>query len=204
MNALKYIQNKFQLEGNGNPYEIPDCNREDLPLLFKELGYKIGAEIGVESGLFSLCLVKTGLQLYCIDSWKAYRGYRDHVTQSKLDKFYRTVKKRLKPYGSILVRKFSMDAVKDFKDNALDFVYIDANHTFDYVVRDIIEWSKKVKKGGIVAGHDYIRTIECSGVIGAVKGYTKGHKIRPWFVVGREIKNEGLKRDDARSWFWVK
>lgn len=52
-----------------------------------------------------------------------------------------------------------MDVVKQFKDESLDFVYIDGNHSFQHVVNDLCEWEKKVKVGGIVAGHDYIKRI---------------------------------------------
>jgi glycosyltransferase involved in cell wall biosynthesis len=51
-----------------------------------------------------------------------------------------------------------MQAVTDFADESLDFVYIDGNHQLKYVVEDIVEWTKKIKKGGIIAGHDYIYT----------------------------------------------
>jgi predicted O-methyltransferase YrrM len=47
-------------------------------------------------------------------------------------------------------------AADDFLDNSLDFVYIDAGHRFDDVVQDIIKWTKKVRKGGIISGHDYM------------------------------------------------
>jgi cephalosporin hydroxylase len=43
-----------------------------------------------------------------------------------------------------------------FENNSLDFVYIDANHAYNYVVQDIELWYPKVKKGGYLCGHDYI------------------------------------------------
>jgi len=43
-----------------------------------------------------------------------------------------------------------------FQDNSLDFVYIDANHAYDYVVEDMEKWYPKVKNGGYLIGHDYL------------------------------------------------
>ena len=50
---------------------------------------------------------------------------------------------------------YSNDIVKKFQDGWLDFVYIDANHQYEYVLEDIKLWTPKVKKGGVIGGHDY-------------------------------------------------
>ena len=129
--------------------------REKLVDLFVEKGLKVGAEIGVEQGEYTEVLCKSGLEIYAIDAWKAYKGYRDHVNQKKLDGFLEKVKERLAPYNCHIMKGFSLDAIKHFKDGSLDFVYIDANHRFIDIAQDIWHWSRKVRKGGIVAGHDY-------------------------------------------------
>lgn len=63
----------------------------------------------------------------------------------------------------IKIKKTSLEASKDFKDRSLDLVYIDAEHDENSVRLDIQIWKNKVKKGGILAGHDsdlpYVRTI---------------------------------------------
>ena len=41
-------------------------------------------------------------------------------------------------------------------DGDLDWVFIDANHNYDYVRADIAAWTPKVRPGGIIAGHDYL------------------------------------------------
>lgn len=128
-------------------------NRNDLAKLFKG----VGAEIGVERAHFSKEILKTADKLYCVDPWKAYQGYREHVSQDKLDGFFEESKQRLEGLNVRFVREFSLDAVKHFEDEVLDFVYIDANHDYENCKADIEAWSKKVKKGGIVAGHDYLR-----------------------------------------------
>ena len=101
-----------------------------------------------------------------------------------------------------------MDAVKDFADESLDFVYIDANHEFKYVTEDIFEWSKKVRKGGAIAGHDYFyakqRKFDNIHVRYVVDAYTATFRIHPWYVLGRKEKVEGEVRDQFRSFMWIK
>jgi len=100
-----------------------------------------------------------------------------------------------------------MDAVKDFKNESIDFVYIDGNHGFKFVTEDICEWSKKVRKGGVIAGHDYIYSadtrIHHQDVKHVVDAYTRACRLR-WYVLGSEDKLPGEKRDRSRSWFWIK
>lgn len=187
--------------GMQSPVEL-GYNRNTLASWFASWGLNTGAEIGVESGLFSRTLLQSNpnLKLFSIDQWQRYPAYRDHVTQSKIDGFYDKAKERLAPFGdrSRIIRSPSMWAVQDFPDSSLDFVYIDANHSFDYVMQDIIEWSKKVRRGGIVAGHDYNRRkrYEDLHVVEAVQAYTGAHKIKPFFTVGGA--------EEVRSFFWVK
>lgn len=211
MNALEYLKNRFNidLEQRQMPIEIPNTNRLTLAQMFADLGFTRGAEIGVERGVYSKELLQRipSLKLYLVDPWKAYRGYREHVSQSKLDGFVEVTKERLQGFNYEIVRKFSIDAVKDFEDNSLDFVYIDANHEFRHTVDDISEWYPKVKMGGILAGHDYIRRTNpeyLMGVVEAIQGYTSAYRIKPWFVLGRKDKVEGELRDNTRSWFLVK
>ena len=98
---------------------------------------------------------------------------------------------------------------KQFADNSLDFVYIDANHQDPYVTQDITAWQGKVRPGGILAGHDYARPRGKDGapqhnVKGAVQTYAAENNIRPWFVLGSFKAPRGEQRDSVRSWMWIK
>ncbi|NIT59155.1 MAG: hypothetical protein GWN00_23910, partial [Aliifodinibius sp.] len=54
------------------------------------------------------------------------------------------------------IRNTSEQAAEwEIPDGMLDFVYIDADHRFDHVMQDIILWFKKIRRGGILSGHDY-------------------------------------------------
>jgi len=94
-----------------------------------------------------------------------------------------------------------MDAVKMFDDGSLDFVYIDANHEWPFVTQDIFYWSKKVRSGGIVSGHDYLKVKRPDGLVQVkevVHAYAEAFDISPWFVIDECIEKR------AGSWFWVK
>jgi len=55
-----------------------------------------------------------------------------------------------------MIRALSEDVVDTFADGSLDFIYIDGNHAYEYVKRDIEIWWPKLKKGGLFSGHDYL------------------------------------------------
>lgn len=65
-----------------------------------------------------------------------------------------------------LHKGMSWDAAANYKDQSLDFVFIDAGHTYNDVKKDIDAWLPKIKIGGIIAGHDFCN--EYSGIIQAV------------------------------------
>ena len=172
-------------------------NRSELAQLFNKLGFKIGAEVGVFNGYYSETLCKTipDLELYAIDAWEGYKGYRDHKYASSFNKAYESTVKLLKPFPKAhIVKKFSIDAVKDFSDGSLDFVYIDGNHEYKYVKEDIEIWAPKVHKGGIVAGHDwYVTPTGNHGVINAVSEYVSKHrynlKLTDWDLDNQSVDN---------------
>jgi len=211
MDTLTHILSKFDVRPDAaSPVLLQQIDRAGLAELFGDLGFKVGAEIGVEQGKYSetICRANPAVKLFCVDSWARYKGYRDHVDQVKLDGFYRATEDRLKPYDAILVRGYSMDVVKQFKRDSLDFVYIDANHNLPWVIQDIWQWSERVRPGGIVAGHDYNEHPEgryrCH-VVDAVKAWTSCYRISPWFVAGEDhTYRDGKKLRRNRSWFWVK
>ncbi len=197
---------------SGRPAEIPDCSRDDLPQFFVDMGYKVGGEIGVYKGKFTEKFCKAGLAMYGIDPWLAYgSGKGSPIMQNISDSNYLIAKNRLKIYTRCkIIRKTSMEAVSDFHDKSLDFVYIDGDHEFKIVTEDIREWSKKVKPGGIIAGHDYVkfrpRTFMggVCDVIEAVNTYTQANQIKKWYVLGRKETLPGEKCDKWRSWMFFK
>ena len=91
----------------------------------------------------------------------------------------------------------SADTIVEFEDGSFDFVFIDGNHEYSHVLEDITEWTKKVKPGGIVCGHDYKEDkVNNYGVIEAVNEYVHDNHIAPWFI----LRKKGL----VDCWMFIK
>ena len=197
----------------GNPVEIPDCSRLGLPEFFKQMGFKVGVEIGVYKGAFLEKFCEAGLEIYGIDPWRPYVDFdiEQDNRKSRQEFLYQHTKKALAPYDNVtLIRKLSMEALADFEDGSLDFVYIDGNHKLKYVTEDICEWSKKVKKGGVISGHDYVHPKRVEGRFNnlhakfAVDAYVQAYRIKNWYLLGRQDPTvAGERRDRFRSWMWI-
>ena len=192
----KLIWKHFHFSGNQRPIPWGSSmrySRDKLGKLFADAGYTKGAEIGVRKGKFSLVLCKANpnLHMFCVDPWMPYGGRK--YTKEKQDGLFEIAKKTLAPYNVTFIRKTSMEGVKDFKENSLDFVYIDGNHLFDFVMEDIIHWSRRVRSGGIIAVHDfhYGSNVE---VVEAVMAYTRANHIDPWYVT----------KESQPTAYWVK
>lgn len=194
----------------GHPFAIPDCSRDDLPQFFVDMGFKTGAEIGVYKGKFSQKFLQAGLNMFAIDPWLVYYDFSNPDMIKRMDYLYACAKKNLAPFPNCtIIKKSSMEALADIPDASLDFVYIDGHHIFRYVAEDICEWSNKVRTGGVVAGHDYffngaLNPARLCHVAYVVDAYVKSHGITNWYLLGREEKVEGEKRENCRTWMWIK
>ena len=206
---IRYIQEKWKL-GNKQelPIELKGLNRNEMYGLFAKLGYKVGCEVGVWTGKNAVQMFEhiPGLKLFLVDPYKDYARARKKRGDNRL---FRRVKhrahRRTRGKHRQFIEMFSEDAVRKFDDESLDFVYIDGNHSYDYVMLDIILWERKVKKGGIISGHDYYNSGKVKvRVKDAVNDYIRSHSINPWYIT--DIKSEAtiVKRNHRRSWFWVK
>lgn len=180
-------------------------NRIELAKYFNTLGSKHIAEVGVFDGHYAeiLCQKNPQAKIYAIDCWQVYSGYRDHKWQKNMNKAEVAARQKLASHKCRIIKKFSMDAVKDFNNETLDAVFIDGNHEYKYVKEDIEIWTPKVKIGGIVSGHDYYKTKSGNiGVIKAVDEYVKEHgyelKLTDW---DRENPNPD---DRQPCWYFVK
>lgn len=119
-------------------------------------------EIGVASGCFTkqiLATYKSLSKLHIIDSWQYQEeGYIDpcNLSQETQDERYRQIKEDLKDEPRVnIIRAWSLDSVSQFEDESIDFLYLDANHSYAACKEDLEAWYPKIKKGGTFSGHDY-------------------------------------------------
>lgn len=178
-------------------------NRIELAKYFAELGFKNGAEIGTCYGRYSemLCQNIPELKLIAIDNWNnPANSKREQILGISCEE---TARKKLAPYPAKIIKKDSIKAAKEIPDGSLDFVFIDADHHYEKVKDDLNAWTPKVRKGGIVAGHDYyVFRSGNRGVIDAVDEFVgkKGYKLN---VIPKD--RSAIDQDDrVPCWYFFK
>lgn len=153
----------------------------------------MGAEIGVYRGDFAAELLKLPLaRLYLVDTW-ADNGLdyeRDvlHLNNAAHEDNHRFVLERfqepIKHKKAFILRMPSVDAAALFYKGELDWIYLDANHTFDAVYDDLQAWAKVIKPGGFICGHDYTENAEATKMnFGVVKAVNRFCEREGWKVV---------------------
>jgi hypothetical protein len=136
--------------------------------LLRKLPQKsVGCELGVWKGDFSREIVRTvnPKKLYLIDPWSyqpdcpdSWYGGTNAKTQIDMDEIYLSVKRLFSKNKNVqILRKKTEELHDEISDNELDWAYIDGNHQFEYVLKDLHYFSRKVKDGGIICGDDYDR-----------------------------------------------
>ncbi len=140
-------------------------SRKDLGVFLNSLNLKNeGVELGVNTGEFSRIILShwEGSKLHLVDAWEKqdnliYNDLCNHGSQDHYISCYQQTCEKFKNNNRVKIyRNYSEHAVTEFKDKSLDFVYLDANHSFKATYEDICRWNEKVKDGGILSGHDYV------------------------------------------------
>lgn len=121
---------------------------------------EIGSWRGKSTCYLGVTIANSGknITLDCVDTWRGSVTEEVHQKDPSVinDTLYDEFLTNVKPFDFVTpVRLSSMDAVKQYKDNSLDFVLIDGSHEYEDVVNDITEWLKRVKPGCMLAGDDY-------------------------------------------------
>ena len=120
-------------------------------------------EVGSWGGASSLCICKIigaineKSKLICMDTWKGTEDTRSHHIANYEDMFlhFKSVMRYFGIYQMITpIISDSRFGLKLLKDDSLDFIFVDAAHTYLGVKNDIEESLPKLKKGGIMVGHD--------------------------------------------------
>ena len=127
-------------------------------------GFRIGAELGVSGGRFTSFLLGRipDAQMIAVDLWDAQEPreeegtetYADHNLPGKYEYLKETWGQYF-PGRFKMLRMSTLEAAKQVADGSLDFIFIDADHSYSGCKGDIEAWAPKVRKGGLIAGHDY-------------------------------------------------
>jgi len=160
--------------------------------LFIKDNYKeslVGMEIGTQhaTNAYNILRLLPIKKLYLIDP---YENYDENTEDPNLDveNIRKIANKKMAPFSNVeFIYKYSENASDMFKDEEIDFLYIDGNHNYKYVKSDIELYYPKIKKGGVLGGHDYNPVFP--GVSKAVNEFVKKHNLKlygsniDWWVV---------------------
>ncbi len=125
--------------------------REDLLALMPKDA--VVAEMGVDHGDFSekILSICSPRKLHLIDVWATER-YHDGLAQLVNKKFKTHIES-----GQVEInRGYSTTVVNDFQADYFDWIYIDTDHTYQTTADELKMYAPKMKKGGIMAGHDFV------------------------------------------------
>jgi hypothetical protein len=191
-------------------------SRNELPRFLNEHNLTgDGVEVGVFGGIFSEIILSSwkGRKLFSIDAWADLPDYDDSLFMSNKpvkrsteyspqdwNQVMAECQKLLARFGarSEIIRDRSPEAAGHFADASLDFIYIDANHSYNGVLADLRAWYPKLKPGGLFSGHDYFnggRRATQYGVKQAVDEFAKE----------RAVPLVSATTDKSTpSWFFIK
>lgn len=196
---------RFTTPGQSKRRVIPlRLGRNALPQILKLAGARCGAEVGVWKGAYSLRWCQQQYDWLAVDPWEPHVDWLD--TKNSLPPAeaavlihdaYTLACAALAPYPRCrIVRKYSVAAAAAVNDRSLDVVYIDGNHTFAAVTADLTAWLPKVRRGGVLAGHDYrvFPNKPMIHVIDALTAFTEARGLGPVLT---------LTKDPTPSWCLV-
>ncbi len=150
MKQMAAEQHENGIEGWMTPLEL-----EFLGVMGNKKEVKTILEVGSWKGRSTKALLDTGKKVMAVDTWLGSDDPRDLTNQqAKVEDIFETFKKNVGHYENLkIVKKDSLTAAKQFSDKTIDMVFIDANHTYEAVSKDIDAWLPKAKR--LICGHDY-------------------------------------------------
>ncbi len=134
---------------------------------------EIGSWLG-RSGSFMATEIKNSgkkIKFDCVDTWQG-SGEIYHEEYLKNNNLYDNFLKNISPLKEYInpIVECSYIAPKYYEDLSLDFVFIDADHSYEIAKKDITEWYPKVKIGGTIAGHDYYNSYDVQKAVNEIFG----------------------------------
>jgi hypothetical protein len=150
---------------------------------------EVGCWKGCSAAYLGVAIVNSekNIELFCVDSWLGDEGLRNagYPSDGQFEQFTNNMQPLAGKYK--VITGDSSESANEFADGSLDFVYIDAEHTFEAVEKDVSSWLPKMKSGGIISGHDY----------------WPGHAVEQAVssVIGRENINESYINEFV--WYYI-
>jgi predicted O-methyltransferase YrrM len=116
---------------------------------------EVGSWKGKSSSVFCFATEHKDVEIYCVDTWKGSEEHKDLDTSNLLEEFKQNLNKFNFLNRVNIQQGPSLEIVNLHKDESCDIIFIDAAHDYENVKADILAWYPKLKKNGIMIGHDY-------------------------------------------------
>ena len=157
-----------------------------------------GIEIGVYRAEHAEYMLKVLpiKKLFLIDNYEYYGC--DFRVGYDMRNAKKIMKKRLKKYEDKykFIEESSDEAWKNFKSKRFDFIYVDGDHIYEQVKKDLENYYPLLKEGGLFGGDDFVNTFGRSkyGVIQAVMEFVAKHNLKlfigvtDWWVIKKVVK----------------
>jgi hypothetical protein len=157
-----------------------------------------GVEIGVLFGEYSKHLLTYWPgHLTLVDPWvnQPVSTYLDGCNGVDMNLTEAKARAEVARFGGqvTILKMFSVEAAATISDGSLDWIFLDANHSFEAVNQDLATWVPKVKRGGIISGHDFYNRNDAwqrCGVKDAVQGFARERDLlvhltpcTSWFIL---------------------
>jgi len=159
--------------------------------------FAVGAEIGCANGTTTAKLLQNcpTLKLYAVDKWERIAkapgvGGREedenYVGMYNWDpvKGFEQFTSRVRGYRRrlFILRGDSVEMADKVANNSLDFIFIDADHSYQGVIRDLAAWVPKLKPGGLLSGHDIHLAGVHRAVVEKIPNYQEAGTDYVWFA----------------------
>lgn len=163
----------IQMRGTNNDDPLIELVKDHLIGKKDLIGIQIGSYRGESAEIFLSSNVFK--KFYCIDPWEPGFDRYDAAASNDIILAEKEFDERFKNNNIIIkIKQKSSDVFNQFEDESIDFIYIDGCHQYDFVKNDLNNYFSKIKKGGIISGHDY-----CDGWYGVKKAVNEFFKKVP-------------------------
>lgn len=166
----------------------------------------VGAEVGVSNGIHAINILQkmpNVRMLYLVDPYLKGSIWEVHKegAKQKISEAIKTAgKNKLSPFNNRtrwIYKQFEECTIEDIPE-PLDFVYIDGNHAYEHVIKDLTLAGQLVKKGGVIGGHD----AGDLGIERAIKEFCEAKQIKRYGANNGKFMVHGVLKSQGWDW-WV-
>jgi hypothetical protein len=165
-----------------------------------------GAEIWVDRWVHAKMICENyPWTVILVDPWSKQDNWDSDINERDYFKAYDLMLENTKDCNKIIAQWTSKEISINIPDNSLDFVYIDAQHSYEWCLEDLELWFPKVREWWLVSWHDYINAKKWNLIWNSNKRFVENFWVkdavdwfaeRYWYKVWKTNKNN--------TWYFVK